>query len=66
MCFDSLDNIAVLLPGAPNTVRLTLEDGRRETLYPAARDGEMTRFVLPALPPYTLALLETEWIPGDA
>ncbi|MBQ6164104.1 MAG: hypothetical protein IJK23_06475 [Clostridia bacterium] len=64
--FDLLENVAVLFPGAPESVRITLEDGQSETLCAAGRDGDMTRFILPALPPYTLALLETERNPGDA
>ncbi|MBR0143485.1 MAG: hypothetical protein IJM21_04840 [Clostridia bacterium] len=56
--FDVLENTAVLLGGDLQTAAITLEDGRRELLRARGRDGAMTRFVLPPLPPYAMALLE--------
>ena len=55
---DTLENVAVLLGGAPQSAAVTFEDGRSVALAPEGRDGSMTRFILPPLPPYALVLLE--------
>ena len=58
---DRLTEIPVLLAGRYHTLKMTGEDMRQIILPAAGTDGAMTRFLLPELPPFSMALL----CPGD-
>ncbi len=54
---DRLTDVAVLFAGKPARLEMIGEDMRPLALDPAGTDGAMTRFILPDLPPYSMALL---------
>ena len=58
--FDTLTDVAVLFRGNAAALRMTREDGRTFLLPALGRDGNMTRYSIPELPPYTTALLQKE------
>ena len=58
--FDALTGVSVLFDGEADALRMVCEDGERLTLPAQGRDGRMTRFILPLLPPYAMALLTPE------
>lgn len=55
--FDTLTDVDILFRGEAASLRLTREDGRTFFLPALGRDGHMTRYRIPELPPYTTALL---------
>ena len=54
---DILTDVSVLLAGAPDEIDLIAEDARRRTVPAAGRDGASSRFILPELSPFSMAVL---------
>ena len=54
---DDLRDVPVLLPGDASRLVMTAEDMNPRVLCPAGKDGAMTRFILPELPPFSTAVL---------
>lgn len=54
---DCLNDVAVLYAGNRSEIDYIGEDCNRQRLPAAGTDGKMTRFLLPPLPPFSMALL---------